>query len=70
MKIDERFEMMDDCMVPILQANTPAERLAICIGMWRHARMLAEAGVRHSHPQWTADDRNREVARRMSHGAV
>ena len=50
MKINERFEMMDDYIVPILQAKTPAERLAICFGMWRHARMLVEAGVRHSHP--------------------
>jgi hypothetical protein len=70
MKINEHFETMDDCMVPILQAKTPAERLAICFGMWRHARMLVEAGVRHSHPHWTAEERNREAARRISHGAV
>jgi hypothetical protein len=70
MRINERFEMMEECMVPILQAKTPAERLAICFGMWRHARILVEAGVRHSHPQWTAEECNREVARRISHGAV
>jgi hypothetical protein len=70
MRINERFEMMDDCMVPILQAKTPAERLAIAHGMWRFARDTISAVLRKQHPDWTDRQTQTELARRISHGAV
>ncbi len=67
--VNPRFEIMDDCMVPVLQAKTPAERLAIVFGMWKMAFAMIGAVVRHTHPEWTEEERRREVARRMSRGA-
>jgi hypothetical protein len=70
MRINKRFETMDDCMVPILRAKTPAERLAIAHGMWRFARDTILAILHQQHPEWTEHQIQTEVARRMSHGAV
>jgi hypothetical protein len=68
--VNPRFEIMDDCMVPVLQAKTPAERLAIGHGMWRYARNMLLAVIRGQHPDWTDEQVQREMARRISHGAV
>jgi hypothetical protein len=64
------FEMIDDAMAEVMRAKTPAERLAIANGMWRTARILIEAVIRSEHPDWSEEAVGREVARRMSHGAV
>ena len=63
-------EMMDDAMAEVLRAKSPAERLAIANGMWRSASRMIEAILRAERPDWTDDEIRREVARRMSHGAV
>jgi hypothetical protein len=63
-------EMMDDAMANVLRAKTPAERLAIASGLWCSASRMIEAVLRAEQPDWTDDDIRREVARRMSHGAV
>jgi Rv0078B-related antitoxin len=63
-------EMMDDRMAEVLRAKSPAERLAIADGMWRSARGMIEAILRDERPDWTDDEIQRQVARRMSHGAV
>jgi hypothetical protein len=70
MRINERFETMDDCMVPILRAKTSAERLAIAHGMWRFARDTIIAVLRKQYPDWTDRQIQRELARRISHGAA
>jgi len=64
------FEMIDDAMAAVLRTKTPAERLAISNGMWRSARQMIDAILRKEHPDWSAAAIQREVARRMSHGAV
>jgi hypothetical protein len=63
-------EMMDDRMADVLRAKSPAERLAIANGMWRSARRMIEAILLAERPDWSDDQIRREVARRMSHGAV
>jgi hypothetical protein len=63
-------EMVDDTMADVLRAKSPAERLAIANGMWRHAHRMIASILRAEHPDWTDDEIRREVARRMSHGAV
>jgi hypothetical protein len=63
-------EVMDDAMADVLRAKSPAERLAIANGMWRSARRMIEAILRAEQPDWSDDEIRREVARRMSHGAV
>jgi hypothetical protein len=67
---NRRFEVMDDVMVPVLRAKTPAERLAIAHGMWLSARDMLRSILRGQHPDWTEEQVNRETARRLSHGAV
>jgi hypothetical protein len=70
MKHNLRFEIMDEAMVEVLRKKTPAERLAIGQGMWRYARDLLRSTLRGQHPDWTPEQIDREVARRLSHGAV
>ena len=62
--------MLDEAMVDVLRTKTPAERLAIANGMWRSARRMIEAMLRREHPDWSAEEIQRAVAQRMSHGAV
>ncbi len=69
-RVSPGIEMVDDAMVAILRQKTEAERLAIGFGMWRSARRLIEANARADHPEWSDDEVRRQVARRMSHGAV
>jgi len=64
------IEMMDDVMAEVYRAKSPAERLAISNGMWRSARMIIDAVLRTEHPDWSEEAIAREIARRMSHGAV
>ncbi len=64
------IEVLDDAVADILRKKSPSERLAIANGMWRSARRMIESLLRAEHPEWTDDEIRREVARRMSHGAV
>ena len=63
-------ELMDPMMVEVLRSKTPAERLAIAFGMWRSARVMIRGALRQEHPEWSDDQINHELARRMSHGEV
>ncbi len=63
-------EVLDDRMAEILRAKTPAERLAIACRMWDFARQLIGDGIRTQHPEWSEAEVQRQIARRMSHGAV
>lgn len=64
------IELLDEQMVAVLRKKTPAERLAIAHDMWTHARQLILSLLQAEHPDWTVEQRNREAARRLSHGAV
>ena len=63
------FDMVDDQMAEVFRAKTPAERLAMVGAANRTARLLAAAGIRYSHPDWSDQEVDAEVARRMLHGA-
>lgn len=65
-----RIEMVDDAMAAVLRRKTPAERLAIAFGLWRSARTLLRGQLASLHPDWSTAQLDREVARRLSHGAV
>jgi hypothetical protein len=54
----------------ILRTKTERERLKIAWGMWRSARSMLQNLFRSEHPDWSESELNREVARRLSHGAV
>ena len=65
-KIDPRnIEVIDDDLAEILRQKTPAERIAMTADANDTARILAAAGIRHGHPDWSEQQVQREVARRM-----
>jgi hypothetical protein len=63
------IEIVDDRVAEILRSKTPAERLAIADGIWRFARQMIRAIIAREHSEWSEDEIERQVARRMSHGA-
>jgi hypothetical protein len=65
-----RMEVMDDAMADVLRQMTEAERLRIAAGMWQSARVILRGAIRTEHPDWDTERVNREIARRISHGAV
>lgn len=70
-KLDPRnIEVMDDDMVAVLRAKTGAERLKIADRLFAFARDHITARLRAEHRDWTESQIRREVARRISHGAV
>jgi hypothetical protein len=64
------IEVMDDQMAAVLRAKTGAQRLQIADRMFRMASELITGRVREEHPDWPEPQVRREVARRLSHGAV
>lgn len=65
-----KIEVIDDATAAMLRSKTVAEKLAMLDQMWVFARELVTAGVKDQHPEWSELQVRREVARRMSHGAV
>jgi hypothetical protein len=64
------FEVVDDRVAEILRKKSAAERLAIVDGLWRFAREMFGANIAREHPEWSEGEIQRQVVRRMSHGAV
>lgn len=67
---DLRIEVMADDMAEILRAKSGAERLRIAFGMFSWAREMLTHLLAKDHPDWDENEIRREVARRLSHGAV
>ena len=63
-------ELMDPMMVEIMRQKTPEERLAIAFNMWKTARVMIGGTLRQQHPDWTEEQINQEIAKRVSHGKV
>jgi hypothetical protein len=63
-------EVVERDMAAILRTKTEAERLSIAWGMWRSARTMLDNLLRAEHPDWNESQRQREVARRLSHGST
>ncbi len=64
------LELLDDAMAQVLREKTVAQRLAIGNSLWIYARDLMQSVLRQEHPEWSDEEIQRQVARRMSHGAV
>jgi hypothetical protein len=65
-----QIEVVDDTMAGILRRKTPAERIRIGFAMWTSARNMLLVHLKKTYPDWNNDRVEREVARRLSHGAV
>ncbi len=70
-RLDEgQIEVVDDEVAEILRQKTHAERLNIAFGMWRSAKIQLTSSLGSLHPDWTKEQIEREVIRRLSHGAA
>ncbi|MBX6419429.1 MAG: hypothetical protein IRZ06_00260 [Nevskia sp.] len=49
----------------IYRAMTPAQRLEQALRLRRQMLSLMDAGLRAEHPEWTEEQRQREIARRI-----
>ena len=65
-----QIEVVDDTIAEILRRKTPAERIQIGFTLWRSARDMLMIHLRKTHPDWNDERVVKEVARRLSHGAV
>ena len=63
-----RIEAIDDDLVNALRNKSPAERIQMIGAANRTARLLAAAGVRYQHPEWSEEQVNIEVIRRVCGG--
>lgn len=65
-----KIEVIDDQTADVLRRKTGAERLRIADEMYSWARRTLTSHLRSEHPDWDEGRVVREVARRLSHGAV
>ncbi|HSB07108.1 MAG TPA: hypothetical protein VLK23_18170 [Thermodesulfobacteriota bacterium] len=65
-----QIEVVDDAMAEVLRHKTPAERIRIGFSLWTSARNMLISHLKKTHPEWNNDRVEREVARRLSHGAI
>jgi hypothetical protein len=65
-----QIEVMDDQMAEILRHKTAAERIRIAFDIWISAQRMLKAHLKATYPSWSREQIDREVARRLGHGAV
>ena len=65
-----RIEVPDEAVVEVLRRMTAGERLAVANRMWVSARNAIDHILRSEHPEWTEQQLQQEIARRVLHGAV
>ncbi len=61
-----RIEVLDEAMVEVFLAKTPAQRVAMVFDAERTMRLMLEAQVRSRHPDWDDEQVLREIARRWN----
>ncbi len=65
-----QIEVVNDTIAVILKGKTPAERLKQAFDMWHSAGVQLFYYLKSLHPEWDEDRIQKEVVRRLSHGAV
>ena len=65
-----QIEVVDDTMCEVLRQKSSLERLQIAFGLWRSARKQLFTYIRSLHPDWDEKRINKEVVKRISHGAA
>jgi hypothetical protein len=63
-----RFDVIDDDLAALLRTKSPAEKIEMVAAANCTARLLAAAGARFQHPDWTEDQVQTEVIRRLTGG--
>lgn len=62
-------DALDDRVAESLRRMTPGERIQLAADANDTARILAAAGIRYLHPNWSEQQVQQEVARRMLNAA-
>jgi hypothetical protein len=65
-----QIEVVDDTMAEILRHKTPGERIRIGCALWTSARQMLMTHLKKNHPDWDNRRVEKEVAKRLSHGAI
>jgi hypothetical protein len=60
------IELLDEAMVEVLRRKTPAERVAMVFDAEQTMRLMLETHLQWRHPDWSAEQIAREIARRRS----
>jgi hypothetical protein len=64
-----QIEVVDEAVAAVLRQKTPAERVAMAFDANRTARLILAASIQSDHADWTDEQVQQEVARRMMRGA-
>lgn len=67
---DGQIEVVDPLVAKCLREKTFAERLEMVFNANRTMRLLIAGGVRTRNPDWSDEQIQKEVARRILHGAA
>jgi len=65
-----QIEVVDESVARVLRGKQTWERAEMVFAAYRTGRLVMEASVRRQHPDWSDGAVMREVARRMSGGAI
>ncbi len=65
---DGQIEVIDEAQAKVLRAKTPAQRVAMVGQSHRTMRLVIEASLRARHPDWTDEQVDAGVARRLLGG--
>jgi hypothetical protein len=65
-----QIEVVDDAMAEVFRRKTPAERIGMGFALWTSVRGMLITHLKRTHPEWSTEMVEKEVVRRLSHGAV
>jgi hypothetical protein len=63
-----RIEVPDDDLAAVLRTKTPLEKMAIVLSLNRLLRLRIAGHLQTHHPDWTQEQIDAEVARRLLGG--
>lgn len=66
----QTFEVIDNQMAEVLRQKSDSQRLRSVDAFWNSARAILKAAIRTEHPEWSLDQVQIEVARRISNGVL
>jgi hypothetical protein len=65
-----RIELLDPAMASMFKSKTPAERLEMAFAAHRMVRLRLAGHFQTLHPEWTSDEVQAAIARRLLSGTV
>ncbi|GJQ48592.1 hypothetical protein KsCSTR_27330 [Candidatus Kuenenia stuttgartiensis] len=69
MRLDKgQIEVVDDKVAEILRGKTGMERLQIVWDLWTYFQKSLRAYLKNLHPEWTDEELQKEIIRRMTRG--